>query len=342
MATSFRRKMNFLTGPLLYKEDEGTPLCIGVAASMIEYGHKIRLLVQKTTDMSGWTAADVKYARVCACAMGFPEGGEINYMLKQCSEYKTAHYETMHRNTKVIDMLSIEMHLLYGIPFEYIRWQICARMNIEYNLRFYQEGGNSSSDSMTPEMANMLIAAELATERRILPLPAVPIFRQFQLKQLQDCVKHLRYACLRIRGDLAGARHSDIYYHPAIVDAFITTGDYTICWKRSAAQYANVNRLVVEGWEYGNIVIDASSAFWICHHMPITFSEWDADTVDDMLTELYLFPEIDRTIVQKTLAMLKNPNWNRPKTQLAAGEPPSEIQVDDKVRDVHGKGATSL
>ena len=309
MATSFRRKMKLWSEQVLYTENGGTSLCIGVAASMINWGRNMRLLVQKTTDISGWTASDIQYAHVCACAMGFPEGDEINYTLKVCNEYKTAYNKTMHRNAKVIDMLSFEMHLNYGIPFFYIRRQICARMNIEYNLRFYQEGGNSSSDSMMPEMANMLIAMELANERRILPLPAVSTFRQSQLQQVQDCVEHLRHACLLIRGDLAGARHSGNYYHPAI-DPYITMSN-TVFWKRSAAQYANVHLLIEKGLKCGNIIIDASTAFWICHHMPIIFQEWDADMADEMQRELYLFPEINRITVQKMLTILTNPDWNR-------------------------------
>jgi hypothetical protein len=48
-------------------------------------------------------------------------------------------------------------------------------------------------------------------------------------------------------------------------------------------------------------------------HMPVFFKEWDEITpnkADEMRRELYLFPEIDPRIVQKTQTMMEHTNWN--------------------------------
>jgi len=60
--------MNLFTKRVLYEEPSETSLCIGVAASIITLGQKIRLLMQQT-DVSEWSRIDLAYIQACANAM---------------------------------------------------------------------------------------------------------------------------------------------------------------------------------------------------------------------------------------------------------------------------------
>ena len=321
MAEHFRDELCFLLRRVFHKNNTIKGLQIDHVCNMMADVKEAGVLVQNRQDTPMLGPIDRAYVGACASAFELCKpSAYCSDVIQRYQEFKTTLYNSMHMNELIVQNLSFKIHIHCRLPYSYVQqciWENFLK-SVEHDIAIDSECDNcvDLNDYTTNAVVDMFIDTELSREIRILPLPRAPIFSEYELSKLQDCVSLIHFMCVMLPEDIPQKVCSKGMYANYEILPCVHM-HYRIDVDEGEPRSRCVQRLVDMALLCGGIEINLQSAFWAHCHLPLEFSKWLLRYVTDPTCKLYqglvqdllLFPEIDQRIVTKIAAMMMHTCW---------------------------------